>query len=156
LKGAECGVNVTTLDIDANKKPDIVANIVTFEFHDTYDHILAFEVFEHIPFNKFIEVIGRCAKACRRYLFMSVPRCEVVLFRLEYKVPKLGHGKIELAVRRKKIVEPHHYWEVDHGEITCERIKEIMSAAGFKQIQRHKVFSRIFFVFVDYSVFIKW
>jgi len=141
------GINVTTLDIDADKRPDIVANIVTFGFNNVFDHILAFEVFEHIPFEKFVEVIEKLSKVCRRHLFMSVPRCERVLLRLEYRVPILGHGSIELAIRRKKIVEPHHYWEVDHGRVTCELINDLMSKANFKLLQRYKKFSRIFFAF---------
>src|SRR5437763_1112619 len=41
------GVAVTTLDIDADKRPDIVANVARYDFPTGYDAILAFEVFEH-------------------------------------------------------------------------------------------------------------
>ena len=44
------GVHVTTLDIDAEKQPDIVANVAQFDFPELYDAILAFEVFEHLPY----------------------------------------------------------------------------------------------------------
>ena len=39
------GYRVTTIDIDEEKKPDIVANIVTHNFADKFDHVIAFEVF---------------------------------------------------------------------------------------------------------------
>jgi len=57
------GYDVTTLDIDEEKKPDIHANIVTYDFPKDYDHVLAFEVFEHIPFNKFQGLVGRIRSA---------------------------------------------------------------------------------------------
>lgn len=141
------GVHVTMVDIDAEKKPDIVTNIVSFEFNKIYDHILAFQVFEHIPFEKFVEVAKRISSVCTGYLFMSVPVCERVLLKLEYKIPKLRRGKIELTKKRKKIVEPYHFWEVGYGKVTFGRIEDIMSKYGFRQVQRFKVFSRAFSAF---------
>lgn len=141
------GVHVTTVDIDPEKKPDIVTNIISFEFNKIHDHILAFQVFEHIPFEKFVEVAKKISSACSGYFFMSIPRCEQVILNLEYKIPKLGCGKIELTKKRKKITEQHHFWEVDHGDVTFKRIKNIMSKYGFRQAQMYKVMSRIFFAF---------
>jgi len=141
------GVNVTTLDIDPDKKPDIVANIVIYKFSDTYDHILAFQVFEDIPFDKFIEVIKKIGKVCRKYLFMSIPRCEHVIFRAEFKLPKIGYRKLEITLKRRKIIEPHHYWEIDYKRITADKIRAIIEKEEFKQVQKYKVFSNIFFAF---------
>jgi uncharacterized UPF0146 family protein len=55
--------SVTTFDIDEEKKPDIVGNIVKYNW-DTinFDHILAFEVFEHIPFAEFKQALIKLKK----------------------------------------------------------------------------------------------
>jgi hypothetical protein len=48
-------MQVTTLDFAPGMKPDIVANMLTYEFPNQYDAVMAFEVFEHVPFEKFAE-----------------------------------------------------------------------------------------------------
>ena len=68
------GISVTTLDIDADKHPEIVANIALYEFPTSYDAILAFQVFEHMPYEDFEAVLPRLAAAARRQVFISVPR----------------------------------------------------------------------------------
>ena len=67
------GVHVTTLDIDKEKQPDIAANIVQYSFPNQYEHISAFEVFEHIPFMEFKNVITKIGCVCKKNLFLSVP-----------------------------------------------------------------------------------
>ncbi|MBE9572358.1 MAG: methyltransferase domain-containing protein [Proteobacteria bacterium] len=140
------GVKVTTLDIDADKSPDIVANIVTYDFEKKYDHVLAFEVFEHIPFEEFSKSLVKIGHVCNNYLFMSVPRNERVWFRVGFKLPKLGEHSIELATSKGNIMDKHHYWEVDHGEITLKKLKHAFDQAGFQLCHREKAFSRVFFV----------
>ena len=64
------GIEVVTLDIDLEKKPDIVANVVLYDFQEIgrFDHVLAFEVFEHIPYSEFEEVVQ--LESCRKYRFV--------------------------------------------------------------------------------------
>ena len=58
---------VTTLDIDNEKKPDIVANIVDYELKSNYDIIIAFEVFKHFPFNYLLTVLQMLYNHYNRY-----------------------------------------------------------------------------------------
>ena len=83
------GYNVTTLDIDANKKPDIVGNIVDYEFSRCYEHILGFEVFEHIPYDKFLEILPRLRRACTKTFALSVPFGVRIIGKISLKLPKL-------------------------------------------------------------------
>ena len=125
------GVKVTTIDIDADKKPDIVANIVTYDFKQTYDHILAFEVFEHIPYEEVEKLFSRLSKVCRKNLFMSVPKNEVRLFRAEFWLPLIGHRILELTIRKFKITEPNHHWEVDWKKVSLKRFNLLLQQSGF-------------------------
>lgn len=84
------GFVVTTVDIDEEKKPSIVANLVTFQPDQLFDHVLAFEVFEHIPFEKIVKVTENLAGKCSKYLFMSVPRYLRTIASIESQLPRLG------------------------------------------------------------------
>ena len=139
------GVKVTTIDIDAEKKPDIVANIVEYDFKSNYDHVLGFEVFEHIPFNEFKLLLEKLAGICKEYLFFSVPRNERLWFSCSFKVPKFRNISWEIALPQGKITTPTHFWEVDDGEVTQEKLSQTLNSAGFRLIDREKVLSRLFY-----------
>jgi cyclopropane fatty-acyl-phospholipid synthase-like methyltransferase len=140
------GVRVTTLDIDAEKHPDIVANIVTFDWKDLeYDHILAFEVFEHIPFVEFSKLMHKIPSVNRGHLFMSVPKSARVWLHLELRIPKIVNRTLTLATDRKKITEDHHFWEVGVGPTTYDALKRVFDSSGFRICEEEIKFSRLFF-----------
>jgi SAM-dependent methyltransferase len=141
------GYSVTTLDIDAEKKPDIRANIVTYPFPEEFDNILAFEVFEHIPFKEFQQLITGLRNACRSYLFLSVPRNERVRSRVSIKLPKLRERVWEWTTGKGGITEPHHFWEIDHAGITAQIFEKTIEEARFELTHKQKVLSRIFYAF---------
>jgi Methyltransferase domain len=127
------GFEVTTLDIDPDKHPDIVANVATYEFPHAFDSILAFEVFEHIPFDKFEQVVRRLAGVARDYVFLSIPRNELVPFRVSLK---LGARRREHSVEWRRlegrIRETYHFWELDCGDTTLARVERLFASCGFR------------------------
>ena len=140
------GVKVTTIDIDAGKKPDIVSNIVTYDFNHIHDHILAFEVFEHIPYMDFEQVLRKLSRACRHFLFLSVPRNEKVLAKATVKLPWFNEFEVALRVPRRKIITEYHYWEVDHPETPRRKFEQTLWDAGFSIAHYELAFSRFFYV----------
>ena len=139
------GISVSTLDIDADKQPDIVANVVRYEFPSTYDAILAFEVFEHIPYDEFRSLLARLSVAARRYVFASVPRNRKLVFRFHAKLPKLKAKSFEWKVRKGRIGEPYHVWEVDHGGITVETLEHEFARHRLRIDRRDEALDRLFF-----------
>ena len=127
------GFHVTTLDIDPDKSPDIVANAATYDFPDRYDVVLAFEVFEHMPFDKFEQVVRRLAETARGHLFVSLPRNDLVPFRVSLK---LGARRREHALEWRRlegsIREIHHFWELDSGDTTTARVEQLFTGCGFR------------------------
>lgn len=137
--------SVTTLDIDKDKKPDIVANLVTYKFQRSYDHILGFEVFEHIPFEEFETLLGTFSKVCKGYLFLSLPRNERVWLRCECKLPLIGTKNFSITTKKRKVTESHHFWEVDYGKYSRKNLENTFEEHGFKSINRAKKFSKLFY-----------
>lgn len=141
------GMEVTTIDIDADKQPDIVANLVSYEFTQTYDHVLAFEVFEHIPFAEFQKAVQKIRSICRKQLFFSVPRNEKTLFSADLLLPWVGKKRIRLSKRRGSIREPHHFWEVDHGPTPRARVEATVRQSGYTRHHCRKVDAHLFYCF---------
>jgi len=126
------GHEVVTFDIDPEKKPDVVGNLVTQEFSDTYDHILSFEVFEHIPYEDFLQVLRKLRPVCRKSLCLSVPFGKRELFELKFRFPKVGTRKFSIKVGKKRIIERHHFWELDFGEFTRTRFLRDIEDSGYE------------------------
>ena len=138
------GVEVTTLDIDADKSPDIVGNIVTYDFRETYDAILAFEVFEHIPFADFAKLLPSLRRACRNGLYLSVPVNRKTVFRLTWKLPRMKPRNLQWNVARGRLSTHHHHWEVSHNGIELETLRKLFEESGLMVHRQKIVFHRLF------------
>lgn len=139
------GMHVTTLDFAPGMKPDIVANMLTYEFPDKYDAVLAFEVFEHVPFIKLQEALPRIAAACRRYLFFSVPRNKKAPFSIEVKLPSMKPYKWQWSMKRGRMSSPNHFWEIDYNGVMVRDVEKLLAANGLAMDRRFEAFFRMFF-----------
>ena len=139
------GVNIKTLDIDREKKPDIVANLVEYQFPDCYDHVLAFEVFEHIPFIQFKDIIEKISNVCKNYIFLSFPRNEKLWLQLNFQLPIVGKKELRLVTLKGKVTEPAHFWEIDDGSVSINDLEHVFCKRGFTILTKIKRFSRIFY-----------
>lgn len=139
------GYDVTTLDIDTQKKPDIVADIVTFDLPGKYDHILGFEVFEHIPFEDFKIVLSKLHAASEKYFLMSLPRNEKVWLNAVAALPGSKQLRFRMATKRNKILSRHHFWEVDYGPYNNKMLQALFTEKGFQAERIEKVDSLFFY-----------
>src|SRR5262245_29513705 len=139
------GVHVTTLDIDPDKQPDVVANVAEYDFPDHHDAIVAFEVFEHLPYDDFPPLLAKLAAAARRHVFLSLPPNRRLVASLNVKLPKVKARTFQWKVRRGEIVEPYHVWELDNGGITVESLEQELARHGFEIDRRDEAFDRRFY-----------
>jgi SAM-dependent methyltransferase len=139
------GVQVTTLDIDPDKHPDIVANVAQYDFPEPFDAILAFEVFEHLPYDDFPPLLDRLSTAARRHVFVSLPRNRRLVTSVNVKLPKVKARTFQWKVKRGRIDEPYHVWELDHGGITVESLERALTQHGFEIARRDEAFDRRFY-----------
>ncbi len=140
------GFNIKTFDIDKDKNPDIIANIVSYDFKSTFDHILAFEIFEHIPYDKFIIVLKKLKKVCKKTLFFSVPLNRKVLFRISLFLPLIKHINWELSIKKRRITTEAHFWELNYKELSEKKLINDIESAGFKITDNTKFSSLKYFI----------
>lgn len=132
------GFKVTTLDIDADKHPDIIGNAVSYEFPYKYDYLMAFEVFEHMPYTEFEKIVFKIPKFVRRYAFISLPRNERVLLSVDLKLPKIPSISFEWRILKGRIATEAHHWEIDYKDHTTEKVERLFLNAGLKIIKQMK------------------
>jgi len=110
------GFKVTTLDIDAEKKPDILANVVQYKFEEKYDHLLAFEILEHIPYKEAQKILTLIPSFINKYAFISLPRNERTLLDFNLKLPLLKKINLRWKIRARHIFTETHFWEMDYKD----------------------------------------
>ena len=130
------GWNIRTLDIDEDKKPDFCCDAYSFDYLSVSpDVLLAFEIFEHLPFETFVKVISKISVSGVRKIIFSVPWCERQLFGLSLKFPYFTRWDFYVPLNGRKILEPNHFWELstrDQGPLKkLNSLKEIFSNNGF-------------------------
>lgn len=148
------GHKIRTIDIDASKKPDVVCNLKNWIPDFQYDGFLAFEIFEHVPFNDLYPSINNLSKAKVNFLYISVPfntmnRRNIVSFevkianwkekRFEFRYPFFGSTKIRT---------PAHHWELGKDGITLEKYLKIFTDNDYKIIEKVSYRHRFFLVAV--------
>ena len=140
------GFQVTTLDIDENKKPDICANIVEYQFTRNYDHILGFEIFEHIPFEEFLQVLSKLNSVCNNYLFISLPLNVKIWLRFSLKTPRFQIRNFQITTIRNKILVQNHHWELDHYKTKRKKVEKEFNRLGFFIEKKQKVLNYYFYI----------
>ena len=143
------GYEVLTIDIDPEKNPDIVGNIVEIDLEGSFDHVLAFEVFEHIPFEDFKKVLGKVSTICTKNLLMSVPRNEKVWFNLSLELPGQKYHNFRMATRRGKIITRNHNWEVDYPPYSKRMLERTFNDYNYSVELCRKVSSLYFYSLIQ-------
>jgi 2-polyprenyl-3-methyl-5-hydroxy-6-metoxy-1,4-benzoquinol methylase len=143
LKGKN--YSVTSIDIDKNKGPDIVGNIVNYNFGNRhYDTILAFEVFEHLPFRDFEKAVKNISNICDKQIFISLPFNQKNLLTIYLKLGRYFEQEWVLRKAKRRITTVNHHWELGYKEFTRERVENVFLDNHF-YIQQNKRIGNIMY-----------
>lgn len=132
---------ITTLDIDEEKHPDICESASEFDYSSLdVNVVLAFEVFEHIPFATFENVIKCLSQAHVDRVFFSLPWNEYQLLDFKLTLPFLKEMKIAWSLSKRKITTHAHFWELakrartfpDKKLVKLEQMVSFFESQGFK------------------------
>lgn len=130
----EKGIEVATLDINESLRPDIVASVEKMPVSDnSFDVILAAEILEHLPFEKFDSCLKEIKRITKKYAVISLPHWGWTFF-LIFKTPLLK--KIQFLFKISGLLKHkfngEHYWEVGKRGYSLSKIKKEIERAGFK------------------------
>jgi predicted SAM-dependent methyltransferase len=120
------GLNVETLDLDPDLKPDYVGSVTEMPFEDNkYDLVCAFQVLEHLPYEDAIIAFNEMLRVSRVKVLISLPDSKV-LWRYHFYIPMFGPVDFFLprfTLRKTKHeFDGQHYWEINKKGFELKKI----------------------------------
>ncbi|NTW52165.1 MAG: class I SAM-dependent methyltransferase [Chlorobiaceae bacterium] len=135
------GISVETLDLDPELKPDHVGSITDLPFDDgSYDLVCAFQVLEHLPYQKSLDAFKEMERVSRKNVIISLPDAKII-WRYRFHVPMLGGYDIMIprpvfGIKKHKY-DGEHYWEINKKGYDLDRvIADLSKGYGFKKTYR--------------------
>lgn len=107
------GFAIKTLDIDPDKRPDYTNDASSFDYtSENFTGLVAFEVFEHIPWTTLERVLDRIAQSNISKVLFSVPWHRTTSQIAEVQVRGLPKLRFGIPRRRVGSMTPAHFWEL--------------------------------------------
>lgn len=129
------GAAVTTVDIDPELKPDVVASVDKLPFADnSFDTVCAFEMLEHMPFEHFVKNLQEMSRVSRKHIIISLPDRRRILLNLVLKIPFIKYKNIFIKMPsfKRHVFDGQHYWEIGKSGYSVSVIKERIKKSGLK------------------------
>lgn len=125
-------VQYTSVDVAADVHPDVVGSILALPFADkSFDTVCAFEVLEHLPFERFEDALKELCRVARTRVVISIPHFGPMLS-LSLKIPFLPHIRFawKIPFPKKHIFNGQHHWEAGKRGYPISLIRKKLSARG--------------------------
>lgn len=155
------GWDVLTVDIDEDKNPDIVCDVSTYDFsNDSFSSVIAFEIFEHIPFPLFRRTVKNICSEKPNIVIFSLPWSVRKIAHISIKVPKIKKIEFNILMPKSKIYTKNHFWELkrkgrgrreviedgEKGLISVKDVSEVFLEQGYRVAPLHREGRIQFFV----------
>ncbi|MFA6414372.1 MAG: class I SAM-dependent methyltransferase [Candidatus Paceibacterota bacterium] len=130
LKGR--GIEYTSADVAEDLSPDVVADVTALPFGDgSFDVVCAFEILEHLPFERFKHALQELTRVSKRAVLLSLPHFGPSV-RLELKIPLLPCMRLawKLPYPKKHVFNGQHYWEIGKRGYSLNRIRAAIALFG--------------------------
>jgi hypothetical protein len=126
LQGATA-IDYVNLDIAADLHPDIIGSAESIPLaDDAVDMAVAFEVLEHLPFEKFEPALRELRRVSKRFVIISLPHAGPQV-KLSVKLPRLREMRVavKLPLPKKHVFHGEHYWEIGKRGFSLSKIRAI-------------------------------
>lgn len=126
-------INFKTLDVAEDLNPDILGSVDNIPLGDnSFDVVCAFEVLEHLPFDKLEKCLSELKRVSRKYVIISLPHWGRH-FSIELRLPFFK--KIKFQYKCNLIPIDHkfngqHYWEIGKKGFSLKLIKNKIEKSG--------------------------
>lgn len=141
------GINVLTVDIQPDLKPDIIASVTQLPFDDdAFDVSMCCQVLEHLPQDQFLPALKELTRVSRTAVVLSLPDCTIGYY-VHLNLPKLSHVRLAFHRRRKhrdsyrkrQLERDGHYWEIGYPGVTAKTIQANLAEAGLGSVTSWRV-----------------
>ena len=136
-------IKYLSMDIADDLKPDIIGSIDNIPLNkDAFDLVCAFEVLEHLPFEKFSVSLKELYRVSKKYVIISLPHWGRH-FSIDIRLPFIKRLKLQVKIDPfpiKHKFNDQHYWEIGKKEFSLKKIKNKINSAGFIIIKDYIVF----------------
>lgn len=125
-------VSYTSVDVAADLHPDVVGSILTLPFADrSFDVVCAFEVLEHLPFEKFNLALAELCRVASTHVVISIPHFgPMVSFSLKIPFLPQVRAAFKIPFPKKHIFNGQHYWEIGKRGYPLSLVRTKLSAHG--------------------------
>lgn len=116
------------LDIAEDLNPDVVGSVEQIPLPDrSVDMVVAFQVLEHLPFEKFEQTLSELGRVSRGAVIISLPHFGPPIT-CSFKVPFLPEFRFAFKIPfpRKHTFNGQHYWEIGKRGYSAGRIRGII------------------------------
>ncbi len=133
------GIDVTTIDVQPDLKPDVVASVTELPFEDGhFDVVLCCQVLEHLPFEQFDSAMRELRRVARKGAILSLPDV-TQSFIMNIRLPKIPNLSIDWTLPRlrakdmpkKRFEKSGHYWEIGFRPYPITRVRKAITDAGW-------------------------
>jgi SAM-dependent methyltransferase len=133
-------IEVLTVDVQAELRPDVVASVTDLPFQDrAFDVAMCCQVLEHLPFDRFVPALKEMGRVSRKAVVISLPDC-TPYYEIRLRLPKLRNifwtrsrqRDRDIAYKARKYEDDGHYWEVGYPEATLAVVEQAISTAGLR------------------------
>lgn len=132
-----------SLDLAEDLAPDIVCSIENIPLGDnTFNLVCAFEVLEHLPFEKFSKVLRELYRVSGNYIIISLPHWGRH-FSFDFRLPLIKRIKGQIKFRLfppKHIFNGQHHWEIGKRNYSLKLIKKKIKSANFDIVKDYIAF----------------
>ncbi len=128
-------IDVTTVDIQPELKPDVVASVTELPFaDDSFDVSMCCQVLEHLPFDQFLPALKELGRVSRTAVVISLPDC-TPHYTLHLRLPKFHRvtynwsRRVSPSQNAKDAVYKRdgHYWEIGYPGTRLIDLRNILA-----------------------------
>ncbi|MFC1802247.1 class I SAM-dependent methyltransferase [Patescibacteria group bacterium] len=122
-----------SLDLAEDLNPDIVGSVESIPLKEnSFDVVVAFEILEHLPFDKFEKSLIELRRVSKKDVLISLPHFGPPI-KFCFKLPFLKEIKFALKIpyHPEHKFNGQHYWEIGKKGYSPKRIKTIIEKYFF-------------------------
>jgi len=124
--GNALNLDIKTLDIDPDLRPDYLESVFEMPFEDnSFDVVCAFQMLEHLPYEDSLLAFKEMLRVAKKGVIISLPDAKNN-WPIFFNLPRIGRIPIKILSLKfwldKYIFDGEHYWEVNKRAYSLKKV----------------------------------